>query len=82
MCWAELVPLEAVGCCGRVGDDGGYMKKWLLALTVVASVCFAALFARSWMSESTRGVYLMTFLWGGAFLLSLVSLVLRVKAKG
>jgi hypothetical protein len=27
-------------------------------------------------------VYLMTFLWGGAFLLSLVSLVLRVRAKG
>ena len=80
--WAELAPLQGVRCYWRAGNDGGYMKKWPIALTVVASVCFAALFARSWMSESTRGVYLMTFLWGGAFLLSLVSLVLRVRAKG
>jgi hypothetical protein len=33
------------------------------------------------MSESSRGVYLMTVLWGGAFLLSLVSIVLRIRAK-
>ena len=57
------------------------MKKWSLALTAVASIGFAVLFARSWASESTKGVYLMTFLWGGAFLLSLVSLVLRIRAK-
>jgi hypothetical protein len=57
------------------------MKKWLLVLTAVASVCFAVLLVRSWMSEGSRGVYLMTALWGGAFLLSLVSFVLRMRAK-
>jgi hypothetical protein len=33
------------------------------------------------MSESSRGVYLMTFIWGCVFVLSLVSLVLRIRAK-
>jgi hypothetical protein len=57
------------------------MKKWPVALTAVVSVCSAALSVRSWMSEGSKGVYLMTFVWGGVFLLSLVALVFRIRAK-
>ena len=57
------------------------MKRWLLASAVVASLCSAALCVRSWMRESSKGVYLMTFLWGGVFLLSLVSFFFRMRAK-
>lgn len=57
------------------------MTKWYWALAAVALTCFAVLFVHSWISESSRGVYFMTFLWGEVFLLSLVSLVLRIRAK-
>lgn len=57
------------------------MKRWRWALAALASVCFAVLFVRSWMRESGKGVYLMTVLWAGVFLLSLVSFVLRMRAK-
>ena len=57
------------------------MKKWRVALTAVAVACSATLLVRSWMSEGSKGVYLMTFLWGGVFLLSLVSIFFRIRAK-
>lgn len=59
------------------------MKKRLLVVaTAIVCLCFAVLFVRSWISESAKGVYLMTVLWGGVLLLSLFSLVYRIRAKG
>jgi len=56
-------------------------KRWMVVGTALACACFATLFVRSWIRESSNGEYFMTVLWGVAVALFLTLLVFRIRVK-
>jgi O-antigen/teichoic acid export membrane protein len=57
------------------------MRRFLVFGTTISCAIFATLLVRSILEERAKGVYLLSFLWGGVLLLSLVLLAFRSRIK-
>ena len=55
------------------------MRRFLVFGTTISCAIFATLLVRSILEERAKGVYLLSFLWGGVLLLSLVLLAFRSR---
>jgi hypothetical protein len=58
------------------------MRRFLIFGTAISCAIFATLFVRSILEERAKGVYILSFLWGGALVLSLFLLAFRSRIKG
>jgi hypothetical protein len=56
-------------------------ERWKVVFRAIACILFFLLFVRSWVRESNRGPYFMTFGWGALVLFHALFLYLDFKTR-
>ncbi len=61
--------------------DARRKRRLLLWMMTLCTVCYAAVFFRTWMVERSKGAYFMTPVWAAVLVLWILITVIRIRRK-